>query len=154
MRESGADVVVVGGVVFPLDGVDRHAVIGDERRGRVVLGRERVGGAEEKVRSSRREGASEVRGLGGDVETRRQSRAGEGLLLLESLPDLAQHRHARLGPFDLELPGRREREVPDVMARPARDRRRHREAGAAAESASTPVSVARSPARSTRSQEN
>ena len=153
MRESRADVVVVGGVVLPLDRVHGDAVIRHERRGGVVLGRERIGGAEEKVRSCRRERPREVRGFGRHVEAGRQPHAGERLLLLESLPDPREHGHARVGPLDLELAGGRERQVADVMRRPAGDRGRHRDAGAAA-CTSTPAAAARSAARSTRSHEN
>ena len=69
MGQGGADVLVIGGVVLPLDGIDRDAVVDDQRGGHVVLSRERVRGAEDEIGSAVRERARQVRGLAGDMET-------------------------------------------------------------------------------------
>jgi hypothetical protein len=149
VRERRPDVVVVGRVVFPLDGVDRDPVVRDERSRRGVLRGERVGGAQEQVRAPRRQRAREVGGFGGHVETGREPRPGERLLLLEALPDLAENRHARVRPLDPEFALRRERQVADVVA--DRHRGAHRTTAA---SASTPAAAASAAARSRRSQGN
>ena len=66
--EHGAQVLVVGLVVLALDREDRDAFVLDQRRGGVVLGRERVRGAQEDLGAAGLERAHEVGGLGGDVQ--------------------------------------------------------------------------------------
>ena len=66
------DVGVVGVVVLALDRVDVHPVVPHEVRGDVVLGRERVRGAERDLGAGRPERHHEIGGLGGDVEAGRE----------------------------------------------------------------------------------
>ena len=94
VRQRRADVVVVGRVVLALDRVDGDAVVGHERGGHVVLGRERVRGAERRASappavSVRARFAVSRR----DVQAGGEPDARERLLLREALADLAQHRH-------------------------------------------------------------
>ena len=98
--DGGLDVRVVGVVVLALDREDGDVVRVDERRGDVVLRRERVRGDEHHVGAARLERACEVRRLRGDVEAGGDAVAGERLLLHEPLPDRGQHRHLPVGPLD------------------------------------------------------
>ena len=98
--DRGLDVAVVGVVVLALDREDADAVLLDERRGDVVLGRERVGRAEHDVRAARRQRAGEVRRLGRHVQARGDAVPCERLLALEALADRREHRHLPVGPRD------------------------------------------------------
>ena len=102
MVDGGVDVPVVGRVVLALDGVDAHAVLLDQRRRDVVLGGERVGGAEHHVGAAGLERAHEVGGLGGDVQAGADAHALERLLAREALADGGQHRHLHVGPLDAQ----------------------------------------------------
>src|SRR5262249_60530380 len=64
--EHGAQVTVVRVVVFALDRVGRDALVLDQRRGGVVLGGERIGGAQEHLGAAGLERPHQVGGLGGD----------------------------------------------------------------------------------------
>ena len=81
------EVLVVRVVVLALDRERRDPVCVDERRGDVVLGRERVRGAEHDLGAARLERPHEVRGLGRDMEAGGDAVAGERLLALEALAD-------------------------------------------------------------------
>ena len=67
-----------------------------------------------------------------DVQTGRQADAPEGLLLLETLPDLTQHGHARLGPGDPKPAALGECRILDVV-RNGGDRGAHRASAGAAD---------------------
>ena len=110
------DVRVVGVVVLALDREGGDAVLVDERRGDVVLGRQRVGRAEHDVRAAGLERAHQVRRLGRHVQARRDAVAGERLLGLEPLADRGQHRHLPVGPLDPPHAFGGERQVFDVVS--------------------------------------
>ena len=84
------------------------AVLVHERRGHVVLGRERVRRAQRDLSARGGQREHQVRGLGGDVEARRQPNSVEGALLGEPLADLCQHRHLPARPRDPGYACRRE----------------------------------------------
>ena len=65
--EHAVEVAVVLLDALALDGVDGHLVVGDERRGDVVLGAQRVAGAEGDLGAAGQQHAHEVGGFGGDV---------------------------------------------------------------------------------------
>ena len=114
--DRGLDVRVVRVVVLALDREDGDVVLVDERRGDVVLRRERVRRAEHDVRAARLERAREVRRLGRDVQAGGDAVAGERLLALEALADRGEHRHLPVGPLDPAHALGREREVLHVVA--------------------------------------
>ena len=87
-----------------------------QRRGDVVLRRERVGRAQRDVGAAGLEREHQVGGLGGDVEARADAHAGERLGLREAVADLGEHGHERGGPLDAGLAGIGERDVFDVAA--------------------------------------
>jgi hypothetical protein len=97
---DGVDVLVVRVVVLVLDGEGRDPVLGHERGRHVVLGGERVGGAERDLGTTGGERPHEVRGLGRHVQARADTDAVQRLLGLEALPDGGQHRHLAIRPLD------------------------------------------------------
>ena len=90
-------------------------VLGDERGGDVVLGRQRVRGREHDVGATGLERAHQVGGLGRDVEAGADAQALERPLALEALADEAQDGHLALGPFDPPDALGGEAEVGDVV---------------------------------------
>ena len=100
--ERGLDVLVVGGVVLALDGVDRHLVVRHQRRGHVVLRRQRVGRGQHHVGAAGLQHAHQVGRLARDVQTGRDAHAGQRPLLGEALLELIQHRHLACGPLHAE----------------------------------------------------
>ena len=115
--DRGLDVRVVGVVVLALDREDGDVVLVDERRGDVVLRRERVRRAEHDVRAAGLQRPHQVRGLGRHVEARRDAVAGQRLLALEPLADRGEHRHLPVGPLDAPHALGGERQVLYVVSR-------------------------------------
>ncbi len=109
------EVLVVGLVVLATDGVAADAVLGHERCGHVVLGRERVGGHERDLGTAGLERAHEVGRLGGDVQAGGDAQAVERLLPLEALADEAQDRHLPFRPLDTTNTFVHETEVGDIV---------------------------------------
>ena len=109
------DVAVVRLVVFAADGEDGDAVFVHEGRGDVVLGRERVAGAEAQVGAAVAQGDRQVRCFGGDVEAGGHPDALQRLLTLETFADEAEHGHFALGPLDPADTLRGERMICDVV---------------------------------------
>ena len=97
--ERGLDVVVVGGVVLALDGVDRHFIVRDQCGGHVVLRRKRVGCDQHHIGAAGLQHAHQVRGLAGDVQTRRDAQPVQRALFGEPLLDQIQHRHLARRPL-------------------------------------------------------
>ncbi len=110
-----AEVLVVGLVVFALDGVDLDAVGAHQVGRHVVLCGEWVRGAQRDIGPTRLQGDREVRCLGRDVQARRQPSARERPLTGEALLDLAQHRHETLGPVDSAAARLGQGEILDVV---------------------------------------
>ncbi len=98
--QGGGDVPVIAVLVLALDRVDRDAVILHQAGRDVVLGRQRVGGAQQEVGAAGLQGLGQVGGLGRDVQTGRHPHPGQRLFLLETLADRPQDRHVALGPLD------------------------------------------------------
>ncbi len=113
--ERLVDVAVVGGVVFALDGKDRHAILDHQRSGDVVLGAERIAGAQPRVGPAGLEGAHQVGRLGGDVQAGGDADAGQRLFAVEPLADQPQDGHLLLGPLDFALAGVGQAQVFDIM---------------------------------------
>ena len=109
--ERGVDVLHVGLGRFALDREDRDAVL-DQRGGDIVLGRERVGGAEHGVGAAGLQRQRQVGRLGGDVGAGDDAVALEGLLPGEPLADQRQHRHLARRPVDPLPPERGQRRDP------------------------------------------
>ena len=114
--DRSLDVRVVRVVVLALDREDADVVLVDERRGDVVLRRQRVRGAQHDVGAARLQRPHEVRGLGRDVEAGGDAVAVQRLLPLEALADRGEHRHLPVGPLDPPHALLREREVLYVVA--------------------------------------
>ena len=107
----------VGGVglgVLAVARMDLRAEVLGQRRRRLVLRGERVGGAQRHLGAPGDERAHEVGGLGGDVQARRHRDALERALVGEALADRAQDGHLGVGPFDARPARGRERGVGDV----------------------------------------
>jgi hypothetical protein len=102
--DSRLDVRVVRVVVLALDRKARDVVLVDERRGDVVLRRERIGRAQHDVRAARLQRPHQVGGLGRHVQAGGDAVAAQRLLALEALPDLGEHGHLPVCPFDPALP--------------------------------------------------
>ena len=94
------EVRVVGVPVLAATGEHADPVLGDERGGHVVLGRERVAGGQDHVGAAGLERPHQVGRLGGHVQAGADAEAGERSLALEPLADQAQDRHLPLRPFD------------------------------------------------------
>jgi hypothetical protein len=115
MVERGDDVTVIGLVVFTSYGEDGDAEVLDEARGDVVLGGEGIGAAEDDASARGLEGAGEVGGLGGDVETGGETETPEGLFRGETPADEFEHGHVRVGPENALLAGLGEPDVLDIV---------------------------------------
>jgi len=100
--ERGLDVLVVGRVVFTLDRVDGHLVMGDERGSNVILGRERVGRGQHHVCAAGLQDAHQVGRLARDVQTRGNAQAVQRPLFGEPRFDQVEHRHLARGPLHAE----------------------------------------------------
>ena len=95
---GGGDMPVVAVLVLALDGVDRDAEVLHQAGGDVVLGRKRVGGAEQEIGASGLEGPRQVGRLGGDVQAGRHPHAGQRLLVREPLANAPAGRACRARP--------------------------------------------------------
>ncbi len=112
---DGPKMRVVRLVVLAAPGEGRDAVLGDQRRRDVVLGRQRVARREHDLRAAGLERAHQVGGLGRDVEARADAQAIERPVALEALADQAQDGHLALGPLDPPDAFGGEAEVGDVV---------------------------------------
>ena len=72
----------------------------NQSRGHVVLGAERVGGAEGGFSAAGLQGADQVGGFGGHMQAGADAEAVERSLLLEAPPDALQHGHGLVRPLD------------------------------------------------------
>ena len=109
------EVGVVGVAVLAAAGEGGDPVLGHQRRGDVVLGRERVRGRQDDLGAAGLQRAHQVGGLGGDVQARADAQAVERLLALEALADEPQDGHLALGPLDAPDALGGEAEVGDVV---------------------------------------
>jgi hypothetical protein len=115
MVEDGVDVLVVGDAVLALDGEDRHLQVGDYGRGHVVLGGQRVAGAEHQIGATGGQGAGQVGRLRSDVQAGGEAHAGQRALFLETLPDEPEHGHLLLCPGDAQSALEGQRQVFDSV---------------------------------------
>jgi hypothetical protein len=83
--ECGADVRVIGVVVFALDGKRGDAEFLDERGCRLILRRKRIRSANDQIGAAIAQSDGEVRCLRGDVQAGRHANALQRLLFNESL---------------------------------------------------------------------
>ncbi len=95
-------------------------VFDHERGGHVVLGGQRVRGAQGNLRTAGLQRPHQVRGLCRHVQARADAKAVERLLALETLADEAQDRHLSLGPLDARDAVAREADVGDIVGRQVR----------------------------------
>ena len=84
-RHEALEVARVGGPILAPLAIDLRPVLGDQRRRNVVLRRERVRGAQSDLRAALAQRANEVRGLGGDMQARRDPQTRERALGGEAL---------------------------------------------------------------------
>ena len=113
MIERSAEVAEVGLPILPLDRVDADALV-HQCRGDVVLGGERVGGAEHRVGAAGLERLHQRGGFAGDVHASGDANAGQRPLPRESLPDDPQDGHRSGCPIDAPATRLREFRVLDV----------------------------------------
>jgi len=113
--DAGVDVAVVRRIVLAFDGMDADTVLVDEGGGHVVLGAQRVAGAQDDVGAARLERAHEVGRLGRDVQAGADAHAFERLLDGEALADGLEHGHVHVGPLDAQDALRGEADVLDVV---------------------------------------
>lgn len=96
--EGGRHVLVVSDRIFAVDGLDGRSVVGHEAGGDIVLRGQRVGRDQHNLGPAGLEGARQVGGLGGHVETTGHAKALERLLSIESVADAGQDGHVLVGP--------------------------------------------------------
>src|SRR5205823_6645937 len=113
--ERGGDVPVVGLPILALDSVGGDAVAGDQGGGGIVLGGQRIGGAEHEVGAAGLQGQRQVRRLRGDVQAPREAQPGQRLLAGEALLDQAEDGHLRGGPLDAQAAVLGQRQVFDLV---------------------------------------
>ncbi len=116
MIQRRAYVLIVGFLIFALDGVDRDAE-SHQGSGHVVLCAQRVGGAESDIGSSIFKRQRQIGRLGGDMETPRDSYPFQRFFSGESLPDRPNHRHLTGCPVDAHLPLLCQRKVFDIIVK-------------------------------------
>ena len=112
--EHGAQMAVVSVAIFAVDGEGGNAVLIDQRRRDVVLGRERIRRAGDHFGAARLERAQQVGGLAGDMQAGAEALALERQFPGEPLAQAAQHGHLLVGPFDSLATGLGESEVMHV----------------------------------------
>ena len=98
--DGGQDVAVISVVVLTLDGEDRNIVVAHQAGSNVVLGGERIRGAEHDIGAAIFQTDSQVRGFGGDVQTSRHADALQRLVLDEFLANDLQDFHGLVGPVN------------------------------------------------------
>ena len=98
--QRGVDMAVISVVVLALDREGLDAILMRHGRRRIVLRRERIGGADGHLRAARLQGERQVCRLGGHVQAGRQPDPRERPLPLKAGPDAPQHRHIPGGPLD------------------------------------------------------
>ena len=101
--DDGGDVGRVGVEVLPAAGMD--VGVGGEGGDHVVLGRERVRGAQRHLRPAAHQRADEIGGLGRHVQAGRDAHAVQRALGGEALAHGAQDGHLPVGPRDPRLAG-------------------------------------------------
>ena len=116
--EDGVDVPVVALLILAPDREHRD-VVGHQSGRHIVLGRERIRGAQRHGGPPVTEGEHEVGGLGGDVETGGDRQPFQRLFLEKALPDRLQHRHPAPGPLDAAGTLRGEVGIGDVVVQDA-----------------------------------
>jgi hypothetical protein len=100
MIDGREDVTVVGIVVLALDGEHGNAVVANEAGGHIVLGRQRIRGAQRHVGAAVFHADREVCGLCRYVQACGNPHALERLVLDEFLADDLQHLHRLIGPVN------------------------------------------------------
>src|SRR5665811_832292 len=103
MVDPGRYVPVIGIIILALDGVGADAVFLDQRRRRIILGAQRVGGAKDDIGTTSLECACQVGGLGGYVQTCGNAYPRQRLLFFKTLAYGGQHLHSLVDELDLQL---------------------------------------------------
>src|SRR6516225_4305643 len=106
---------VVGVAILVVNRVGRDVVFLHQRRGNIVLSRERVRRAAEYFSAAGLERAQQVGGFAGDMQAGAEALALEWQLLEKTLANTPQNRHLALGPFDSFETRRRQTEIVDVI---------------------------------------
>ena len=68
MVQGSMDMLVVGFIIFSLNGIDWDIILGQQSCGHIVLSAERIGGAEDYFGATGFEGEGEVCCLGSNME--------------------------------------------------------------------------------------
>ncbi len=109
--DGGQNVAVIGVVVLALDGEDRNIMIAHQAGSNVVLGGERIRGAEHDIGAAIFQTDGQVRGFGGDVQAGRHADPLQRLVLDEFLANDLQDFHGLVGPVNPLFA--RDRQSPD-----------------------------------------
>ena len=117
---------VVGVAILAAAGEDGDAVLENERRRDVVLGRERVRGGEDDLGAGGLEGPHEVGRFGRHVKARPDPQPVERPFAFEALADEPKHWHLAFGPLDAPDTLAGEAGIGDVVARRGGRSRRSR----------------------------
>jgi hypothetical protein len=114
--EHRLDVPVVGGLVLAFDRERRDAELARQRRGHVILGRQRVRRAQRDGRPGGLQRDHQVGRLGGHVQAAADPQAGQRFVATESLANAAQDGHLPVGPANSAQAGFGQGHVFDVVA--------------------------------------
>ena len=114
LTQHGVQMLVVGLIVLTPDGVGRNPLTDNQGGGRIVLGRERVRGAQHDARPAGLEGPHQIGGFGSDVQAGRHAQALERFGAGKLLAHLAQHRHVLVGPVYAFLARSGQAEIFDI----------------------------------------
>ena len=113
--EHAVEVAVVLGGRLPLDGKDRHLVVGHKRSGNVVLGAQRVGGGQSHLGPPSNQHTHQVGRLRRHMHGCSHPDAFERLLFFEAFFDQIEHRHLFGRPLHAEPPAFRQLDIGDIM---------------------------------------
>ncbi len=104
--QSGLQMFVIRGVILALNGKDRDFIMGHQRRRHVVLGTQRIAGAQHHVRAPLLQRRHQVSRFCSHVQAGGDANPVQRFLLGKLLPDAAQHRHLLLRPINTMSPPR------------------------------------------------
>ena len=111
VRQHRVDMPVVGVAVFAADGEDRNPIVHCQGGGHIVLGAERIAGAEGHLGPAGLQYPHQVGRFRGDVQAAPDAQARQWTFIGKARHQLPHHRHFRIGPFDAPDPLLRQRRI-------------------------------------------
>ena len=116
-RDQARDVRLIGVEALTAAGPHLDSVLGDQRRGDLILRRQRIGRAERHLGAGQPERSHQVRRLGGHMQAGGDPDSAQRTLALKPLGHLGKDGHLARRPGDPVGAGRRQREVGDLVRR-------------------------------------